>query len=154
MQSINFFDTLERFHNLLPREGDLALIILKGHLLIEEQINFLLEHRIPKFSALKAANLTTHQKICLAEAVIEESQENEKNDWLWVALKKLNSLRNDIAHKLSSTGIDDRVADFCSRVPKKLNSDNRFHNFEYALWIACSEVHMRTSLPDPNELQN
>jgi hypothetical protein len=92
---------------------------------------------------LKQANLTTHQRICLAEAVIEESLENEGNDWLWPALKKLNKLRNEIAHNLSSAGIDDQVTNFCKQVPRNLKPINILSDFQAALWVACSEVHQR-----------
>lgn len=154
----HIFDTFERFQKYLPIGGEMTLMILKGHLLIEEQIALLIENRIPKPHALKEARLTALQKICLAEALVEEISLdcNDKcNDqWLWPAIKKLNELRNDIAHHLSKSGIDERIADFVSRVPDKMESGNFCHDFEHALWATCAEVHLRITLPDPSDFEN
>ncbi len=130
------------------------MMILKGHLLIEEQVNLLLEARIPKSSVLKDANFTTHHKIVLAEAVIEETYSGGQDAWLWPAIRKLNKLRNDIAHHLSKPGIPDRIQDFVEQVPTKLESTNLCHNFEIALWTTCSEVHLRINAPDPTDYKN
>ena len=150
MRHTDHFATLERFHELLPVGDDFTLLILKGHLLIEEQIQLLLERRLPKAYALKDARLTFYQKICLAEAVIEECQTDRKDIWLWTALKELNRLRNIIAHNVLATGIEDRMTDFIGLVSYKLGSCNLRHDFESALWSACSEVHTRTGPPDPD----
>lgn len=141
--------TFERFQKHLPIGGDLTLMILKGHLLIEEQVITLIKNRIAKFGPLKDADLTTHQKICLAEALIEEHSPNGEHAWLWPAIKKLNKLRNDIAHNLEKLGIVDRVVDFVTRVPRKMGSENVCHNFEFALFVTCAEVHCLIEIPDP-----
>lgn len=155
MPPIDIFAAFERFQQHLPIGGDLTLMILKGHLLIEEQVNLLIDNRVAKCEALKEANLTSHQKLCLAEAIIEEFCPDEEEDaWLWPAIKKLNTLRNDIAHNLTKPGIDARVADFVKRVPKKLDSSNFYHNFEFALWCTCAEVHLLIHAPDPSDFQN
>ena len=156
MPSIDIFAAFERFQQYLnlPIEGDLTLMILRGHLLIEEQVNFLIDNRVAKCGALKEADLTSFQKICLAEAIIEEFSPDGEDAWLWPAVKKLNKLRNDIAHNLTKPGIDERVADFVKRVPKKLDSSNFCHNFEFALWCTCVEVHLLIHAPDPSDFQN
>jgi hypothetical protein len=147
----DIFSTLERFQEHLPINGDITLMILKGHLLIEEQIAFLIKNRIPKPDALSKAKLTSLQQICLAEALVEEVSMDGNDQWLWHAIKKLNNLRNDIAHNISKSGINDRIADFVSRVPNKLESSNHCHNFEFALWVTCAEVHMRVTPPATSE---
>ena len=152
MQS-EIFSTFERFKKHLPIGGDMTLMILKGHLLIEEQIALLIENRIANPNALKKADLTSHQQICLAEALVAERNVDGKDLWLWPAIKKLNKLRNDIAHNLSKPGIDDRIADFVSRVPDNVDQGNLCHKFEIALWITCAEVHLRITPPDPSEFE-
>lgn len=151
MPQPDIFQAFERFKEHLPTGGDMTLMILKGHLLIEEQIAILIRKRIPKPDALREADLTSHQQICLAEALIDELSLDGNDRWLWPAIKKLNNLRNDIAHNLSKSGIDDRIADFVSRVPNKTESGNLCHNFEFALWVTCAEVHLRITPPDPSE---
>lgn len=150
----DIFNTFERFREHVPIGGDMTLMILKGHLLIEEQIVFLINNRIPKLDALREADLTSHQQICLAEALVEESSLDGNDRWLWPAIKKLNKLRNDIAHHLSKDGINDRIGDFVRRVPNKMESGNLCHDFEFALWVACAEVHLRITPPDPSEFAN
>ncbi len=154
MPQQDIFNAFERFKEHLPLGGDMTLMILKGHLLIEEQIAFLIKNRIPKPDALKEVDLTSHQQICLAEALVEEICLSGNDLWLWPAIKKLNKLRNDIAHNLSKPGIDDRIADFINRVPNKMESENLCDNFEYALWVTCAEVHLRITPPDPSEYEN
>ena len=149
MRETDMNATFERFREHLPVGGHLTLMILKGHLLVEEQVIILIENRIAKFRSLKDADLTTHQKICLAEALIEEHCPNGEDAWLWPAIKKLNMLRNDIAHNLAKAGVEDRVVDFVRRVPKKMGSKNLCHNFEFALWVTCAEVHCLIEIPNP-----
>src|SRR4051812_36661074 len=86
----------KRFYKLLPKGDDPALMILKIHLLIEEQIRAYIDERINSPMALEAARLDCHQAICLAEALCGENIQART----WVALRKLNTLRNDVAHNL------------------------------------------------------
>lgn len=150
----DIFDTFEKFQKHLPIGGDMTLMILKGHLLIEEQIDFLVKNRIPKPSALIGARLTSHQQICLAEALVEEISLDGSDQWLWAAIKKLNKIRNEIAHHLEKSGIDDRIADFVCGIPNKMESGNLCHDFEFALWVTCAEVHLHITPPDPSDFEN
>jgi hypothetical protein len=152
MNEPDIFGVFDNFRQHLPIGGDFTMMILKGHLLIEEQINLLLEARIPKSSVLKDAGFTFNQKIRLAEAVVEETYSDDI--WLWPAIHKLNKLRNDIAHNLSKPGIPDRIVDFVKRVPAKRESTNLCHNFEIALWTTCLEVHLRVNAPDLTDYKN
>ncbi len=155
MMDTDIFDAFERFKQHLPGGGNLILTILKGHLLIEEQIWLLIKNRVPVFEALKDAEITSHQKLCLAEALIDDfTREVRDVGWLWSALKKLNKLRNDIAHKLSQSGVEDRIKDFVNRVPDSLNNTNLSIKFEYALWNVCAEVHQLIIPITPEDFEN
>lgn len=149
------FSTFERFQEHLPIGDDLTLMILKGHLLIEEQVWLLICNRVVSIVALEKAELTTHQKLCLAEALLDDfSRSVQETDWLWPALKKLNKLRNDIAHNLTPSGIADRIRDFIDRCPKKFGTSNPFHEFEFALWNACVDVHQLINPVTPGDFEN
>jgi hypothetical protein len=94
----------------LPVGNDQTLTILKGHLLIEELVREMID------SKLKVP--LSHSKIrfefdqCL---VIAKSLSGDKfEDWVWQAMRKLNKLRNDLAHNLEPKGFNDRVTDFIS----------------------------------------
>ena len=51
-------DAFRRFLKLLPHGQDLALVILKEHLLIEEQIKLIINERVRKHESLSDARLT------------------------------------------------------------------------------------------------
>jgi hypothetical protein len=101
-----------RFYTLIPRSEDSALIILKIHLLIEEQIRAFLDERLANAKSLKRADLTCHQAICLAEALSTEDIYPQ----VWEAARKLNELRNKIAHNLEPAGVLERMAEMCSLI--------------------------------------
>jgi len=56
------------YYKLLPRNDDRTLLILKAHLLVEEQVRQIVDERLLHPTALGDAKLTCHQAICLAEA--------------------------------------------------------------------------------------
>lgn len=97
------------FEHMPDDEDDLALVILKGHLLIEQRVRSFVEARLFAPTALAAARLTSHQLICLAEAMCLS---NEEPKWLFETLRKLNSLRNSLVHELTPAGIADKVDAF------------------------------------------
>ena len=97
-----------RYYRLLPRSGDLTILLLKGHLLVEELLRQLIDSSLMKPSALKDARLETHQCICLAEALFHD----RSSTWIWDALRKLNGIRNKLAHNLEPPGLDSKIVDF------------------------------------------
>ena len=121
-----------RLFELLPRGKDLELVILKAHLLIEEQLNFLLAERLKNPSVLDEVELGSFHRICLAQSFFPPDHQ----PWLWKGLKKLNRLRNHIAHDLEPKGVQDRIDDLISGYPGDLS--NRFperqHRFKHMLW--------------------
>jgi hypothetical protein len=101
-----------RFQRYLPSDRDPVLVILKCHLLIEELLRALVDRRVNEPSALNDARLSFNQYRCLAKAFIA----HPKFDWLWEAIKKLNSVRNALAHKLEPHEIDVRIAELIKYV--------------------------------------
>ena len=114
-------EDLEKFLDHFPANGERDLQILKGHLLFEEWLRDILRLQLTYPEALfgsKGARLECHQLICLVESITPQSQ-GMPWVWVWVAAKKLNTLRNDLAHNLTSESLEDRVADFVSYVRTK-----------------------------------
>ena len=99
-----------RFYTLLPRTNDPTLLVLKVHLLIEEQLRQLVDERVAKPEAVSEARLDCFQVVCLCEAFCAY----ETGPKLWNALRKLNKLRNDLAHTLEPTGVQDRMKNIAS----------------------------------------
>ena len=61
-------EAFRRFLGKLPHGKDVELVILKAHLLIEEQIRQIVDERLKTPAALRDARLTFHQAFCLAQA--------------------------------------------------------------------------------------
>lgn len=100
-ESMNYF-----LQHMPYGESDLTLIVLKGHLLIEQKIREFIRERMLTPTALDMARLNAHQAICLAEAL---TLPNEEPKNLWSVIRKVNSLRNQLAHKLEPQDIERRV---------------------------------------------
>ena len=101
-----------RFYKLIPRSEDSAIVILKIHLLVEEQVRAFVNERIANSASLTQADLTCHQAICLAEALCTE----DIHPQLWEAARKLNELRNKIAHNLEPAGVVERIGNICTLI--------------------------------------
>jgi hypothetical protein len=105
----NDFD--DRFRRHFPRRSnDFALVVLKGHLLLEESVNHLLGALLHKPEAIEGANLRFHQKLCLIRALAPEGTASRFAD----AAEKLNTMRNRLAHHLDHPLIEALARDFLS----------------------------------------
>lgn len=98
-------EAFRRFYGLLPQSDDASLVILKLHLLVEEQVRAFVDERLRNPDMLKVARLDCHQVICLAESLSEEGIVHD----YWEIARKLNELRNKIAHNLESSGVVERM---------------------------------------------
>lgn len=85
---------------LLPVGDDLTLLVLKGHLLIEEQLNERLKEVARKPDALNKVRLSFSALIQICRALFYG--QNRAEEWFWSALVKLNRIRNDLAHRLET----------------------------------------------------
>lgn len=129
---------------LLP-SSPLDLIILKGHLLIEEQLRHIIDERVKNPKALRKADLDCHECICLVEAFFPTDFE----PWLWPALRKLNKIRNNIAHKVEWPGVNDSLREFVRSFPVgslDLLSDDQTR-FEFTLWSLFEAVSALVEYP-------
>jgi hypothetical protein len=138
---------LQRHNEHFPSESDLTLQVLKGHLLVEELLRelFILQLQFP--AALKGkggTSLDCHRIICLVQAITPYS---DKEPWIWLAARKLNKVRNNLAHKLSHENLGQEVANLIKyvmtenqtisqdatdlEIPKK-------HEFELVIMSMCT----------------
>jgi hypothetical protein len=108
----NDFDS--RFRRHFPRRSnDFALVVLKGHLLLEESANRLLAALLRRPEAIESANLRFHQKLCLIRGLLPGSEVGSFSRLLDAA-EKLNALRNRLAHHLDYSQIEAQVRTFLS----------------------------------------
>lgn len=97
-----------RFFEHLPRGADPDLALLKCHLLCEEVLTKSIERQLRNPKTLPKTRLSFSQKTHLARCLYCEKQD----EWIWVALKKLNDARNELAHGLTRQNIEDEIEAF------------------------------------------
>ena len=112
---------IDRLGRLFSHLEDLTLIVLRGHLLIEELLNEILESICDAPKYIENANLSFFQKIQLCRSFQRRNVKGVLiDDDPWESLVVLNTLRNKLAHNLEPSGINERVDDFIfSRFNKK-----------------------------------
>jgi hypothetical protein len=112
-----------RFRRHFPRRSnDFALVVLNGHLLLEESVNRLLAALLFRPEAIDGANLRFYQKLCLIRALAptegaKSLEDPEGPGWLFRMLdaaEKLNTMRNRLAHHLDAPQIEAQARDFLS----------------------------------------
>jgi hypothetical protein len=110
-------ETLGRMATHLP-EGDLTLIILKGHLLIEEQLFAIVRESVVFPDAL----LQWRPRYRDISAVAKALHYRKEEDWLWESVYRLNTLRNDLAHKLEPEDLESRLQQFIGPLETRIGS--------------------------------
>lgn len=105
---------IQYYFDNVPMNDDEAVTILKSHLLIEEQLIKLVNIELKKPEALKRSRLTFHQLACIAEAM----HWYDKDDWVWISVRKLNKIRNSLSHELKPKNLEIHIADFHRLIEK------------------------------------
>ena len=141
-------ESFQRFLKLLPHGKDLDLVILKAHLLIEEQLRQLISERLKNPTSLDDARLDFYQCILLAQAFFPPDFQS----WLWTSLVKLNKIRNAIAHNLEPKGFSDRIGDLIQSFPSgfaetAFDQQTRFEFTLSSMFDAVSSLVARPRAP-------
>jgi hypothetical protein len=126
--SLSSEERFERFIRLLPTIDDPALVVLKGHLLIEELLNDIIENCCDLPQYVSEAKLSFIQKTKLARAFLGKNIKGENIDEPWRSLEELNSLRNHLAHHVEPKDLDKKIdmfifARFGGKVMVEFKSD-------------------------------
>ncbi|MEZ8154445.1 hypothetical protein AB6D06_20965 [Vibrio sp. 10N.239.311.G01] len=116
----DYFEKLEKFYNLLPSDGDLTLLVLKGHLLIEKQVRSYVYNHFPNQAVLKDVFKDTYSLFNAGKAYADP--DCAETLALWECFLKLNKIRNLLAHELDHIGLQHRIDDF-------LKTSDRFISF-------------------------
>ncbi|WP_426422604.1 hypothetical protein [Bradyrhizobium genosp. A] len=98
------FDILERADELFDGVSDLTLLILKCHLLLEEELYNQLRQLFPNPAQYDRLNLRFVQNIMLARALCvrrtDDGEPVKHVELCFDALEALNTFRNRLAHNL------------------------------------------------------
>jgi len=87
-----------KFKEHLSQVDESVLVILKGHLIIEELLDEILSRGVFHAQFVETASLRFAQKINLARSLSLREQDNE----MWNVIVAVNALRNEMAHSLGS----------------------------------------------------
>lgn len=129
-----------RINSILSPIIDKELMLIKGHLLIEESLYSLLKNRMKKSNRLGDARLTFAQLIVLVEGLYFEEELNIS--WIYRALEKLNKIRNRLAHTVEPDNITNDIKEFSAYVIHNNAHDN---NPKDELLYALSSIHTNLS---------
>lgn len=99
MSEPEFLRALERFTEEMSRIDEVAHVLLKGHLILEEQLVSIIEQYAFQRDHVQEARLSFTQKLAVARSFC--LRKNTHGEWELIGA--LNALRNDIAHNLNST---------------------------------------------------
>jgi len=100
-------DKAGRFNKALMVFDEFSQAVLKGHLLLEEELSVILAKKIGNHEVISEAKLSFFQKLKLVQAAYGQQIPPET----WLAMEKLNSLRNQMAHSLDSPKVSKLVSE-------------------------------------------
>ena len=66
----------------------IEVLVLRGHILIERQLNRLIELQLPNPEALELERMRFGSKVRLAEALCG----HQVHEWVWIALRSVNNV--------------------------------------------------------------
>ena len=120
-------DFLKFWEHIEWKSQNETLILLKGHLLVEDLMREYCESKVENSSQLEKARLSFPQVLHLTRAL----QKYETSSWVWGAVAKLNGLRNSFAHNLTPKNYEAKRNEFIEliRTKKEVSSDNLFDKF-------------------------
>ncbi|HCD30986.1 MAG TPA: hypothetical protein DER01_01160 [Phycisphaerales bacterium] len=124
----SFKQLLDVIQHVNPKH-QLEIIIIKGHILVEQKLWEYIEKKVPNIAPLKNANLGFRQIFPFANALTNQSHLN----FLWPCIKKLDWLRNKLAHKLeshSSAFLEPATNDFINTTKSCLKDRHFFSQSE------------------------
>jgi hypothetical protein len=101
---------MERVLQHLPQSGDMTLIALKGHLLIEEMLDEIIWAHCKSPDALQDVEIRFPAKVKLVLALTGSHELAN----VWNLCEKLNALRNSLAHKLEHPSAQKKLDAFFS----------------------------------------
>lgn len=130
-------DEMIEFARHLPRDDEvsLELIVLRGHLLIEKQLDGLITAKLIKPEVFLPLRLRFAEKLKLTEAMYGEVGVS------WSQIREVNTIRNSLSHELEDETVAPRVRKFLSRHIEPGQSTDMGSLLEL-LPLALSELHL------------
>lgn len=89
----------------LPLVKDPTVVILRGHLLVEELLDELIAVNLRDTSVIKEARLSFYQKLCIVQGFIGK----RGNSDILKPIYALNRLRNEVGHRLPDATLTNKL---------------------------------------------
>lgn len=119
-------DTLEEH---LFQLKDIELIVLKGHLILEEGLNELLACFVNDIEAFLKIGLMFEKKVALLGCLVPTQTAKSK---IWDELREINRLRNKLAHNLKFSEYELQLKQWATTVlgynPKTMKRKTTYRN--------------------------
>ncbi|MFL1465088.1 hypothetical protein [Marinobacter sp. HN1S83] len=144
---------LDSLDSHLNKDDEIELLLLKGHLILEQALNAQLSLHIPDRKRLDGLNLMFSKKLDLLVA-LEGGDPLELVDSV-KHLKEINRIRNKLAHQLEFKGHYKELKDWACAVlnytPKTINRKRTFRNmlrkaFYFLTAALVSNAYVRSEL--------
>lgn len=103
---------MEFLNHLPTTTSDQSLIVLKGHLLVEQALRSFIGRRVPRPERIEDNQLSFAVLVDFASCL----DNGDSLEWVWQASKNLNKLRNLLAHNLSHNKAKESEEKFISHV--------------------------------------
>ena len=87
---------ISRYDKHMPDTDDLSLIVLKGHLLIEEMLIDIRDKLLPHAEYLDSVNIGFNQLLHIIRSAIDSKHDHKS----WDLIIEFNRLRNKLIHNL------------------------------------------------------
>lgn len=100
-------DVIQMFDKHMPRAKDITLIILKGHLLIEQVLTDILDTELSYSKALYDAKMSFSNRLAVVKSIY-----GTDSSFPYGVIENLNSLRNQLVHNLEPKDIKSKLDDF------------------------------------------
>jgi hypothetical protein len=95
-----------RFNEIMTKFDELAHVVIKGHLIIEETISRIIDLHVFHREHVQEAKLSFNAKMLMARSLC--LRKNRLGEWDLIAA--INSLRNELAHNLHTPKRDRKIA--------------------------------------------
>lgn len=124
-----------------------TLLILKGHLIIEDLLRQYLDSKLQSPKELNKCRLSFRQLLYLVKSFFKP----KTNEWFWEAANDLNKIRNDLSHRLEPNNIESKINDFvlkvdnCSKFDiKSKNDSDKYLKLASAISILYLTISLKT----------
>lgn len=126
-----------RFNKHMPRSNDITLIILKGHLLVEQEMNEILDANLVESKALYDARITFSNYL----AIIKSIYGSENSKFPYVQIEKLNALRNQLVHNLEPKNLEKYAEEFIQELDDS-ELKTEVSNMKLAIRLRATLTHL------------